>query len=220
MKVLVAVLALAAAVLGFLYFNAKSGAERQLALASNDVAQAQRELTAAQEQLTEVQRTATEEHERSQQLLAALTNQLATVQTEVQEKQQRIDALEQKNATLESEIEVVTRQIMVVDGQLTQLEATHETTVENLKAMRDDYVRLVKEKAALEAKLHDLKALRAQIRVVKDELHAQRVAERQRIDRAETALGNGGFVFKEGAWTSVPKPPAGKYPLTEEITRP
>jgi hypothetical protein len=78
-------------------------------------------------------------------------------------------------------------------------------------------VKLSKDKAALEAKLHDLNALKTQINTVKQELHAQKVAERRRLDRAAVALGNGGFLMKDGKWVTAPTP--GKYPLIQEIHR-
>lgn len=219
MKALAAVLALVVAVLAVLFFSARQAAQKQIADARADAAARSNEVVAAQTQIAQLQQSATEERARTEQLLGTLTNQLAAAQTEAQEKQTRIDELEKKGGALESEIDVVTRQLMDVDGKLADLEQVHEGTVENLKAMREDYVRLTKEKATLEAKLHNLKALKEQIRVVKEELHAQRVAESQRIERAQTALGNGGFVMKGGTWVSVPKGPAGKFPLTQEIGR-
>ena len=65
--------------------------------------------------------------------------------------------------------------------------------------MREEYVRLTNEKAALEAKLHDLKALKEQMSVVKQELHQKKVEERKRLDRAEFAMGNHGFLMKDGS---------------------
>jgi len=226
MKALAAVLALVVAVLAVLFFSARQAAQKQIADAQaeavakgNEVVAAQQQLADAHAQLTQLQQGAVEERARTEQLLGTLTNQLVAAQTEAQAKQTRIDELEKKGGALESEIDVVTRQLMDVDAKLAQLETVHEGTVENLKAMREDYVRLSKEKTVLEAKLHNLKALKEQIRVVKEELRAQRIAESQRIERAQTALGNGGFVMKGGTWISVPKGPAGKFPLTQEIGR-
>lgn len=225
MKVFLAVLSVITAILAILYFSARQAAREQVAnaqtaatAASNDMTVAHNELNETRAQLTQVERSAAEEQERSQHLLSTLTNQLAAAQVEVEQKQSRVDDLEKQNSALNSEIDVVAGQLDKVKQQLTALENTHESTVNNLRAMREDYVALVAQRAALEAKLHDLKALRAQIRAVKDELHAMKVAERARLERAETALGNGGFVMKEGSWVSIPRTPAGKFPLTEEIT--
>lgn len=226
MKVFIAVLSVITAILAVLYFSARQAARQQVAAAqtaataaSNDVVTARHELDDTRGQLAQIQQSAAEERDRSQQLLETLTNQLASAQIEVERKQARIDELEKKNAALDSEIGVVSGQLRDVEQKLAALDATHRDTVGNLVAMREDYVKLTKEKTALEAKLHDLKALREQVRAVKAELHAQKVAERQRLDRAATALGNGGFMMKEGAWVSMPRPRTGKYPISQEIGR-
>ena len=83
--------------------------------------------------------------------------------------------------------------------------------------MREEYVKLTDEKAVLEAKLHNLKALKEQIHVVKQELHQKKVEERQRLDRAEYAMGNHGYLFKDGSWVVERAP--GSYPLSQEIYR-
>jgi regulator of replication initiation timing len=58
-------------------------------------------------------------------------------------------------------------QIADVNQKLADLTKTHAQTVSHLQAMREEYVKLTAEKAVLEAKLHDLKALKEQITVVK-----------------------------------------------------
>ena len=85
-------------------------------------------------------------------------------------------------------------------------------------AMRDEYVRLNNEKVALEAKLHDLKALKEQIVVVKQEAHQKKVEESKRLDRAEYAMGNHGYFVKDGSIVVERTP--GSYPLNQELYRP
>ena len=45
----------------------------------------------------------------------------------------------------------------------------------------------------------------------------QKVEERKRLDRAEFAMGNHGFLMKEGVWAVARTP--GKYPLSQEMYR-
>ena len=69
----------------------------------------------------------------------------------------------------------------------------------------------------LEAKLHDLKALKEQIIVVKNELHQKKVEELKRLDRAEFAMGNHGYLLKGGSWVVERTP--GSYPLNQDLYR-
>ena len=84
--------------------------------------------------------------------------------------------------------------------------------------MREEYVRLNNEKIALDAKLHDLKALKEQITVVKQELHQKKVEESKRLDRAEYVMGNHGYFVKDGSQVVARTP--GSYPLNQELYRP
>src|SRR5258706_112898 len=81
-----------------------------------------------------------------------------------------VETLTQDITTLTSELKVLTDKIEDISQKYADLEKTHATTVTHLQAMREEYVRLNNEKVALEAKLHDLKALKEQIVVVKQEV--------------------------------------------------
>jgi chromosome segregation ATPase len=146
---------------------------------------------------------------------------MQTVKTELaqklEEEQLKAKALEQEKITMENQVKSLTDQIAQVNQKLTDLQNTHATTVSHLQAMREEYVKLTDQKTALEAKLHDLKALREQVVVVKQELHEKKVEERKRLDRAEFAMGNHGYLMKEGTWAVARTP--GKYPLNQEMYR-
>ena len=66
--------------------------------------------------------------------------------------------------------------------------------------MREEYVKLTAEKAALEAKLHDLKALKEQITVVKQELHQKKVEELQAAGSGGVRHGQPRLFVKDGSW--------------------
>ena len=125
--------------------------------------------------------------------------------------------MEKQNEKLTADIKTVNQQLAGVNQKLADLEKTHATTVGHLTAMREDYVALTKEKVSLESRLHDLTALKEQLQLVKQEIYQRKVDERKRLDRAEAALGNGGFLMKSGTWSAPHY--SGKYPLTEDIHR-
>ena len=188
---------------------------RELATATNEVAAARAETTEVRTQMqAKVDQLQTEK--------ADTEKKMSSLKTEMESKQQqlqaRVDTLEQDKTNMTSELKVLSEQIAQVNQKLADLENTHATTVAHLQAMREEYVKLTTEKAALEAKLHDLKALKEQISVVKRELHQKKVEESKRLDRAEYAMGNHGFLLKDGSWQVLERTP-GKYPLSQELYR-
>jgi chromosome segregation ATPase len=146
---------------------------------------------------------------------------MATLKTDLEQKLQqqqlKVEGLEQDKTNMTSELQVLTGQIEEVNQKLANLEKTHAQTVTHLQAMRKEYVKLTNDKAALEARLHDLKALKEQIGVVKQELHEKKVEELKRLDRAEFAMGNRGYLLRGGEWAVERKP--GSYPLNQELYR-
>ena len=196
--------------------------QRELATASNEVAAARTETSEVKTQLQakvdELQQNITKLTEEK----ADTEKQMSSLKTEMESKQQqlqvRVDTLEQDKTNMTSELKVLSEQIAQIDQKLADLGNTHATTVAHLQAMREDYVRLTTEKTALETRMHNLKALREQVSVVKQELHQKKVEESRRLDRAGFAMGNHGFVLKDGTWQVREREP-GKYPLSQELYR-
>jgi chromosome segregation ATPase len=207
--------------------------QRELATAYDEVVAARAETsevrTQMQAKVDELQQNITKlteekaDTEKAMSSLKAETEkQISSLKTEMESKQQqlqvRVDTLELDKTNMTSELTVLSQQLAQVNQKLADLGNTHATTVAHLQAMREDYVKLTSEKAALETKLHDLKALKEQISVVKQELHQKKVEESKRLDRAEFAMGNHGFVLKDGTWQVREREP-GKYPLSQELYR-
>jgi len=205
------------------------GSDQKLEETRRELAAATNEVAAARAETSEVRTQMQARVDELQQNISKLTNekagtekQMQSLKTELenklQQQQAKVDALEQDKTNMTSELKVLSEQIAQVNQKLADLENTHATTVAHLQAMRDEYVKLTAEKAALEAKQHDLKALKEQISVVKQELHQKRVEESKRLERAEYAMGNHGFVLKDGNWQVLERTP-GKYPLSQELYR-
>lgn len=224
MRIAIAILAVAVITLSALFYRSEQSARQNQMIASNEVAAARAEVATVRAemelQVGELHRqiaTLDADRARDAQQLETLTNELNGARDALEQTKGKLEAAENEGARLAAEIEAVSNQLVNVEQKLAELQKTHEVTLGHFTAMREDYVRLTGERAQLEAKLHSLKALKAQINVVKQELHAQKVVERQRLDRAEKALGNGGFLMKDGQWARAPTP--GDYPLTGEIHR-
>ena len=193
--------------------------EQKLAQTQQQLAAATNEIAATRAELAEVRTKMEAQVFDLKQTVLKLTGdkadaekQVLSLKSELEKTQQQF---QQEKADLTGKLNAVTDRLTEVGRKLTDLEKTHATTVAHLQAMRDEYVKLTNEKNALESMLHDLKALTEQVRVVKQEIHAKKVEERKRLDRAEFAMGNHGFLLKNGSWVT-PRTP-GKYPLTQEI---
>jgi len=195
--------------------------QQQLTTATN-------ELAAARVETAQVRTQMQVRVEALQQDISKLTeekvdteNKMATLKTDLEQKlqqqQTKVEGLEQDKTNMTSELQVLTTQIEQVNEKLANLQKTHAQTVTHLQAMREEYVKLTNDKAALEARLHDLKALKEQIGVVKQELHEKKVEEVKRLDRAEFAMGNRGYLLQNGSWVVERKP--GSYPLNQELYR-
>jgi len=186
--------------------------QQQLAAATNEIAATRAELTEVktkmEAQVSELKQTVsklTDEKAEAEKTVSSLKGELESTQQQFQ----------QDKANLTDQLKQVTDRLTEVDRKLADLEKTHATTVAHLQAMREEYVKLTNEKSALEAMLHDLRSLKEQIRIVKQEMYNKRVEERKRLDRAEFAMGNHGYLLKDGSWVT-PRTP-GKYPLTQDI---
>jgi chromosome segregation ATPase len=193
--------------------------QQQLTIASNDLAAAHVETaqvkTQMEQKVGELQQTIsklTEEKADTEKQISSVKLELESAQKEFQQKSEQQQT---KVSALEQEKDALTSRIAEVSEKLADLEKTHATTVAHLQAMREEFTRLTDAKNALEAKLHDLKALKEQINVVKREAHEKKVEERKRLDRAEFAMGNHGYLLKDGSWVVARVP--GKYPLNQDI---
>lgn len=224
MRIAAIVLLMALIVVGALYMSSKRAASRQLALASNDVAAAQRQIAEIKTQMQAKVDTLAADVEKltgekaiADAGLLALSNQLDAARHELRQEREKAATFARESDSLAGQVQTLTNRVIAVENSLWALRQTHATTVRHLTAMREDYVALTRDKAALEAKLRDPDALRSQLRAVKQEQHARKVEERHRLDRAETALGNAGFLMKRGQWVSAPTP--GRYPLIQDIRR-
>jgi chromosome segregation ATPase len=195
--------------------------QRQLSTATNELAAARTETsqvkTQMQAKVDELQQNVAKLTAEKADTEKKAQSAQADLEQKVQEQQARVGTLEQDKANMATELKVLTTQIEQVSQQLSDLQKTHATTIAHLQAMREEYVKLTNDKAALEAKLHDLKSLKEQIVVVKQEQHQKKIEELKRLDRAEFAMGNRGFLLKEGAWTVTRTP--GSYPLNQELYR-
>jgi len=231
MRFTVIILVIVLALLGAVFWNFSRTTREKMAVASNEVVIAQAQVTQIKEQAemnaksletktknleSEVTRLCGEKTQ-AEQALAGLSNRLEHARQQAEQQQMKVQMLEQNKEKLTEQITMVSNQLAQVQQKLAALETAHTTTVGHLTIMRQDYVALKKDKAALEVRLNDLKALQAQIRLVKQEEHARKVEEWRRTDRAETALGNGGFLMKQGVWVRPSQ--TGSYPLTQEIRR-
>src|SRR5882724_498527 len=215
--------------LGAALLLAGCGSDQKLEQTQQRLATATNELVAARTETSTVKTQMQAKVDELQQTISKLTDEKADTEkkmaslktdmdSQLQQKQAAVDALTQDKSNMTSELKVITDQLADVNQKYADLEKTHATTVAHLQAMRDEYVRLNNEKVALEAKLHDLKALKEQIVVVKQELHQKRVEESKRLDRAEYAMGNHGYFVKDG-YIVVERTP-GSYPLNQELYRP
>ncbi len=238
MKIALTVLAVGLIILGVLFVNYKQTATQQLASASqkldtttqqltvasneivearSEIAQVKTEMKAQVDQLEQKITTISEEKKQAQEQIQTLSKQLDSAKQDFEQEHAKVESMQKQNEKLNADIQAISTQLGAVGQKLADLEKTHATTVGHLQAMREDYVTLTKEKASLESKLHDLNSLKSQITLVKQEIHEQKVEERKRLDRAEAALGNGGFLMKQGTWQAPHY--AGKSPLTEDIRR-
>ncbi|HTS20074.1 MAG TPA: hypothetical protein VMP11_21040 [Verrucomicrobiae bacterium] len=195
--------------------------QQQLTVATNELAQVKAEVVTIKTQM-QVQVEALQENlTKLTQEKMSTERQMRSMQTDLQQKldaeQTKSHSLETQNADLTTQLKTVNDQLADVSQKLADLTKTHETTIAQYQAMREDYVKLTAERAVLEAKLHDLKALKDQIVVVKNELHQKRVEELKRLDRAEYAMGNHGYLLKDGSWVVERSP--GSYPLNQDLYR-
>lgn len=240
MKTLVTVLVVALVLLGVLVIFVKQSSEKQVTDARNELTAAKQELATARGELnaahSELSTVKTQmvarvadlqatvdrlnaEKAQSEEKLVAVKGELSTLMTERQEQNTRMKTLEEVSQGLSNQLSQVTTDLGNVKQAYTDLEKAHTDALGHLAALRQDYVTAQQEKRDLEAKFNDLGTLRLQVATVKRHMYEEKVAERDRLDRAATLSGNGGFLLRQGEWTTS-APEQRKFPLTEEIHRP
>ena len=195
--------------------------QQQLTTTSNELTVARAETiqvkTQMQAQVDELQQNITKLTTEKADTEKQMNSVRSDLEQKVQDQQSKIQSLETDKAGLTTQLESLNSQIADVNQKLADLTKTHAQTVMQFQAMREEYVKLTTQKAVLEAKLHDLRALKEQIVVVKNELHQKKVQELQRLDRAEYAMGNHGYLLKDGSWVVERTP--GSYPLSQDLYR-
>jgi chromosome segregation ATPase len=222
------VVAVGIGLVGAIMLLAGCGQDQKLQETQQQLTTATNELAAARVEVADVKTQMQVKVNELQQNISKLTDEKTDVEKKMQslktELEQKLDAeqtkthsLEGQNADLTTQLKSVNDQLSDTSQKLTDLQNTHAQTVSHLQAMREDYVKLTAQKAVLEAKLHNLKALKEQITVVKNELHQKKVDELRRLDRAEFAMGNHGYLLKEGTWAVERRP--GNYPLNQDLYR-
>ena len=222
------VVAMGIGVAGAVLLLVGCGRDEKLQETQQQLTTATNELAAARAEAVEVKTQMQVKVDELQQNISRLTQekadtekQMESLKTDLEQKlaeqQSKVHSLETDKANLTTDVKSLNDQIADVNQKLADLTTTHAQTVSHLQAMREEYVKLTAEKAVLEAKLHDLKALREQITIVKNELHQKKVEEFKRLDRAEFAMGNHGYLLREGSWVTERTP--GSYPLNQNLYR-
>jgi chromosome segregation ATPase len=193
--------------------------QQQLTTATNELATARAEAievkTQMQVKVDELQQNISKLTQEKADTEKQMESMKADLEQKLQEQQSKVHSLETDKQNLTADVKTLDDQIADINQKLADLTQTHAQTVTHLQAMREEYVKLTAEKAALEAKLHDLKALKEQIVVVKNELHQKKVEEMKRLDRAEYAMGNHGYLLKDGSWVTERTPAS--YPLNQDL---
>jgi len=204
------------------------GQDQKLQETQQQLTTATNELAAARVEVAEVKTQMQVKVDELQQNISKLTaektdveNRMGALKVDLEQKldaeRTKVHALESDNSNLTAQTKSLDAQLADTNQKLTELQNTHAQTISHLQAMREDYVRLTAEKAMLEAKLHNLKALKDQISVVKLDLHQKKVEELRRLDRAEFAVGNHGYLLRDGSWVVERRP--GNYPLNQDLYR-
>jgi len=189
----------------------------QLQRAQTEIESVKRRMQAEVDQLQQSLAVVREEKSGLEEHWKSATTELADVRGELEKRQVNERTLSATTQKLQATLDAVSQELTETKQSFATLQEEHSTTIKHLTAIRDDYVKLNKEYADLVAKWNDLQSLQAQIAAVKRALHAEKVAQRDRDNRAGMALGNRGYFMKGGSWTKPQE--TGKFPLNEGIYR-
>jgi chromosome segregation ATPase len=200
------------------------GARGELVVARDELAKTRAEAAASEErwkQQTEaLGRDIAKLNADKQKMLADMESfqtQLELAEAELEHEQEKVEIYEDANMKLEANLQIVQGNLKKSEEQVAALLQTNRVIVGHLTAIREDYVALRSKSAELESKLNDLDALKEQMKTVKLAMRNDRVEERKRIDRGESATGNAGFLMRQGQWVDGYKPQT--YPLIQDIRR-
>jgi chromosome segregation ATPase len=227
MKIAVIILAIVLVVVGLIALNSHHQAQEQLARAheqivaqSNEVAVAQGQTETAQAEAAGVKtqlqsqavhvttleksvQTLTAEKTAAQQEAQQFKTRADTLQSNLVAEGAKLASAETEKTRLLGQLGGVSNQLVVVGKQLGDLEKSHAATAAELQALRDQQEALEMEKKSLVRQLNDLDALKAQIRLVRQERWKERIADWKRSDEAGSASGNHGLLFKLGQWQTA-----------------
>src|SRR3989338_3380668 len=92
-----------------------------------------------------------------------------------------------------------------VNQKIILLKGSNNTLIRAKQGLEYKISRLQEEKRIMDAKLHSLSELKKAIRDIKAQMRSERIRQRQEADKWETALGNHGFLTKDGVHYYKPK---------------
>jgi chromosome segregation ATPase len=205
-KVVLILLAVAAMILGMLYYHEVRYANdlrEELAVASNQVVAAQEETVSVKSEMTKrvgelesivagVKKRKAQAEARVGELLARIT----AVEQDLQEEKNRVMAAEDQRNKLASQLASVSNKLAKV-GEPPLVSRPPER---DMQTLREHTAKLETEKALLERELNDPEALRARLRMVKRRQWQQRIEQWKREDEEAWLNGNWGVLFQNGQW--------------------
>ena len=224
MKTAVVILAVVPVVLGALFLKQQqtgqyrlAATQEQLQVASNQLVATTGELvvlraeTRAQSQVitqwTEKVRLLDKDRgqlasqlQQVQEQSQALTHNLQVAEKAGEADKQRLADLQAEQAKLLTRGTALSSELASVKQQLARLEESNSAALADLKVLRQQKTALEMEKQSLEARLHDLDSLRAQIRLIKQEVWQARLAAYKRANAEGLAKGNRGELLHDGQW--------------------
>jgi chromosome segregation ATPase len=205
-KVAVILLAVAAMILGMLYyreFQHSQSVSAELTAACNQVATAEAETASVKAQMAdrvaELESTITGVKKEKAQVEARagqLEERIKAVEQDLQDEKNRVLTAENQRNKLMIQLASVSNELAKVRVPVVE---SHETEAE-LRTCRERAAKLEFEKALVERELNDPEALQARLRVANRRLWEQRVERWKRQDREDWHKGNRGVLFKSGQW--------------------
>ncbi len=170
----------------------------QLVARTSELEQRTAEKTKADEQLVQVQTQLRQQTETFRKDME-IAQQVA--QRQITEQASKIKALETERGQLKQSLATTSNQLGVVKKKFSDLQREHTETLALVEKLRQQIMRLEMENASLQRRLNDLTALREQVRIVKQRMWDDKLAEVKHQNEEGLAKGNRGFILREGRWT-------------------